>query len=52
MKMAVADRPAAKLPRWADALPYVNGGPFSSNLDVPRFSRIARSYLFHIGSLD
>ncbi len=32
--------------------PYVNGGLFSGSLDVPRFSRIARSYLLHIGSLD
>ena len=32
--------------------PYVNGGLFSGNMDVPRFSRIARSYLLHIGSLD
>ena len=32
--------------------PYVNGGLFSGSTDVPRFSRIARSYLLHIGSLD
>jgi len=52
MNTAIADRPAAKLPRWADAFPFVNGGLFSGNLDVPRFSRIARSYLLHIGGLD
>jgi hypothetical protein len=52
MNTAIADRSAAKLPRWADAFPYVNGGLFSGSLDVPRFSRIARSYLLHIGSLD
>lgn len=52
MNTAIADRQAAKLPRWADAFPYVNGGLFSGRLDVPRFSRIARSYLLHIGSLD
>ena len=40
------------IPRWADAFPYVNGGLFSGSIDVPRFSRIARSYLLHIGSLD
>ena len=40
------------MPRWADAFPYVNGGLFSGSMDVPRFSRIARSYLLHIGSLD
>ena len=32
--------------------PYVNGGLFSGSMDVPRFSRIARSYLLHIGGLD
>jgi hypothetical protein len=46
------DRTAAKLPRWADAFPYVNGGLFSGNTEVPRFSKIARSYLIHIGGLD
>jgi hypothetical protein len=40
------------IPGWADAFPYVNGGLFSGSMDVPRFSRIARSYLLHIGSLD
>ena len=43
---------AANVPRWADAFPYVNGGLFSGSTDVPRFSRIARSYLLHIGNLD
>ena len=40
------------MPRWADVFPYVNGGLFSGSMDVPRFSRIARSYLLHIGNLD
>ena len=46
------DRESARIPRWADMFPYVNGGLFSGNMDVPRFSRIARSYLLHIGNLD
>jgi hypothetical protein len=46
------DRESARTPRWVDAFPYVNGGLFSDNMDVPRFSRIARSYLLHIGKLD
>lgn len=46
------DRAAANIPRWADPFPYVNGGLFSGSMDVPRFSRIARSYLLHIGNLD
>jgi hypothetical protein len=40
------------LPRWAHPFPYVNGGLFSGNMDVPRFSKIARSYLLHVGGLD
>jgi hypothetical protein len=46
------EREAAKIPRWADTFPYVNGGLFSGSLDAPRFSKIARSYLLHIGGLD
>jgi hypothetical protein len=45
-------RSEAKIPRWADALPYVNGGLFSGSVDAPKFSKISRSYLLHIGSLD
>lgn len=43
---------SAGIARWASDFPYVNGGLFSGSTDVPRFSRIARSYLLHIGSLD
>ena len=46
------EREAASLPRWANGFPYVNGGLFSGTTDVPRFSKIARSYLIHIGNLD
>ena len=52
MNTPIKDRAAAKLPRWADVFPYVNGGLFSGSADVPGFSRIARSYLLHIGGLD
>jgi len=52
MNTPIKDRAAATLPRWADVFPYVNGGLFSGSLEVPRFSRIARSYLLHIGGLD
>ncbi len=45
-------RPKSDLRNWANAFPYVNGGLFSGDTDVPRFSKIARSYLLHIGSLD
>jgi hypothetical protein len=52
MNTKIEDRATAKIPRWADTFPYVNGGLFSGSMDVPRFSRIARSYLLHIGNLD
>ncbi|NHM18708.1 MULTISPECIES: class I SAM-dependent DNA methyltransferase [Rhodobacterales] len=52
MNTAIPKRAEAKLPRWADTFPYVNGGLFSGSTDVPRFSKIAQRYLSHIGSLD
>jgi hypothetical protein len=52
MNTPIKDRAVAKLPRWADGFPYVNGGLFSGSTDAPRFSKIARTYLLHIGSLD
>ena len=52
MNTKTTERVANGVPRWADGFPYVNGGLFSGSTDVPRFSRIARSYLLHIGSLD
>jgi len=52
MNTKIADRKAAGIARWADPFPYVNGELFSGSIEVPRFSRIARTYLLHIGSLD
>lgn len=51
MNTAINDRQSASIRSWANVFPYVNGGLFSGSLEVPRFSRIARSYLLHIGSL-
>ena len=51
MDIKTADRAAAKLPAWADQFPYVNGDLFSGSTEVPRFSRIARSYLLRAGEL-
>ena len=45
-------RKAANIPGHANAFPYVNGALFSGNLEVPRFSRMARIYLLHIGGLN
>lgn len=52
MNIRFEERAAAKLRPWADAFPYVNGELFSGSLDVPRFSKIARSFLLHIGKLE
>lgn len=52
MNTKLQDRACAKLPRWADTFPYVNGGLFSGSTETPRFTKIARSYLLHVGNLD
>jgi hypothetical protein len=46
------NRKAANIRPYADAFPYVNGGLFSNEIDCPRFSKIARSYLLRIGELN
>ncbi|MEM7600584.1 MAG: DNA methyltransferase, partial [Verrucomicrobiota bacterium] len=52
------DRAKKGIRQWADKpdgnnpMPYVNGGLFTGSLEVPRFSKIARSYLLHVGRLD
>lgn len=53
MNIKVADRTTVqpRLPNWANGFPYVNGGLFSGSTDVPRFTRMARTYLLHAGSL-
>jgi hypothetical protein len=52
MNIDIPDRASANLPGWADGFPYVNGGLFSGSTNVPRFSRIARSYLLRAGELN
>ena len=52
MNTPLKDRDRADTPRWAKGFPYVNGGLFHDDYSVPEFSKIARSYLIHIGSLD
>lgn len=46
------DRAEGNFRPWADAFPYVNGGLFSGGTETPKFTKIARSYLLHVGSLD
>jgi hypothetical protein len=56
-------RTAGNFRPWANTFPYVNGGLFSGSpcssseavaqqIDVPRFSKIARTYLIHVGNLE
>ena len=52
MSTPIQERKSAQIRNWADGFPYANGGLFSGGLEVPRFSRIARSYLLHVGNLD
>jgi hypothetical protein len=52
MNTKIEDRTTQKTARWADPFPYVNGGLFSGSTDTPKFSKIARSYLIHVGNLD
>lgn len=54
MNFKVGDRNHAqpRLPNWANGFPYVNGGLFSGSTEVPRFTRMARTYLLHTGGLN
>ncbi len=52
MNVKQEERDAAGIKRWASPFPYVNGGLFSGSSEVPQFSRMARNYLLHVGSLD
>jgi hypothetical protein len=52
MDIKIADRDSAGVKRYADAFPYVNGQLFSGSTECPRFSKISRSYLLHIASLN
>jgi len=65
MATPLKEREGLGIRNWADQFPYANGGLFGSTPlshpgrgaggegpMVPRFSRIARSYLLHVGNLD
>jgi hypothetical protein len=52
MDTKLDDRAGANIPRYAGGFPYVNGQLFSGSTETPRFTRIARSYLVHIGNLN
>lgn len=54
MNIKPSDRGTAtpRLPAWANAFPYVNGGLFSGSTEAPRFTQMARTYLLHAGALN
>lgn len=54
MNIKIAERVGAqpRLPNWTSGFPYVNGGLFSGSTEVPRFTRMARTYLLHAGNLN
>ncbi len=52
MNVKVGDRAGSNLRPWADQFPYVNGGLFAGSAEVPRFTRMARTYLLHAGTLN
>ncbi|CAN4279981.1 lactate dehydrogenase [Pseudoxanthomonas sp. LjRoot125] len=52
MNTKTEDRGAVGIPRWAIEFPYVNGGLFSGDTHVPKFTRTARAYLYQAGKLD
>jgi hypothetical protein len=52
MDLKADERKAKGVRSWANKFPYVNGELFSGATDCPRFTKIARSYLLHVGSLD
>jgi hypothetical protein len=47
-----ADKNKADIRVWARSFPYVNGQLFSGSRECPRFTKIARSYLQHVGKLN
>lgn len=52
MDTKLKDREKYNTKTWANKFPYVNGELFSGSTDVPKFTKIARSYLIHVGNLD
>ncbi len=52
MNTKVDHRPTANLPGYTAKFKYVNGGLFAGSTGVPKFTRIARSYLLQAGGED
>ncbi|RYG07590.1 MAG: lactate dehydrogenase, partial [Chitinophagaceae bacterium] len=52
MDIQLDKRSEKNVKSWANRFPYVNGELFSGSTETPKFTKIARSYLLHVGSLD
>lgn len=52
MDIRQEERTQEKVKSWAIKFPYVNGQLFSGSTETPKFTKIARSYLLHVGNLD
>jgi hypothetical protein len=52
MDIRQENRTTENVKSWANRFPYVNGDLFSGSTEVPKFTKIARSYLIHVGNLD
>lgn len=52
MDTKLENREKENIKVWGKKFPYVNGDLFSGSTEVPKFTKIARSYLLHVGSLD
>lgn len=52
MDTKVAERKSKELRNWISKFPYVNGELFSGSIECPKFTKIARTYLLHVGNLD
>jgi len=46
------ERVEKKIKNWAYKFPYVNGQLFSGSTETPKFTKMARAYLMHVGNLD
>jgi len=52
MDTKIKERKSKKIKNWAIDFPYVNGELFSGSIETPKFTKIAKSYLRHVGNLD
>ena len=52
MNTDFTEKETANIRVWARSFRYVNGQLFSGSTECPRFTKIARSYLLHVGKLN